>query len=253
MDINFCLAGHTPALGYAAQVLLRRGYSVCDSPGTQTTHLLLPVPGFEPDGSIKGGGNLEDILAQLPGDVVIFGGLLARPELKGYHCIDLLEDPLFTAQNANITAHCAVDLAMRKLPVILERQPVLVIGWGRIGKCLAQLLKGMGAQVTVAARKESDRVILKALGYSAVDTGDLDTTPYRVIFNTVPQMICPDCPGDGLKIDLASKLGLGGEDVIWARGLPGKDAPESSGQLIAETILRFIEGDCHAGVRTGAQ
>jgi len=117
-----------------------------------------------------------------------------------------------------------------------------VIGWGRIGKCLAQLLKSIGAQVTVAARKESDRVMLKALGYGALDTCELDTTPYRLIFNTVPQMICPDCPGKGLKIDLASKLGLGGEDVLWARGLPGKDAPESSGHLIAQTVLRFIGG-----------
>ena len=128
------------------------------------------------------------------------------------------------------------------LPVTLDRQKALVIGWGRIGKCLAQLLKSIGAQVTVAARKESDRVMLKALGYSALDTCNLDTTPYSLIFNTVPQMICPDCPGKGLKIDLASKLGLGGEDVIWARGLPGKDAPESSGELIFQTACHFIYG-----------
>ena len=29
--------------------------------------------------------------------------------------------------------------------------------------------------------------------------------------------------------------------VIWARGLPGKDAPESSGILIAKTIIRLLE------------
>ena len=41
---------------------------------------------------------------------------------------------------------------------------VLVIGWGRIGKCLAALLKGLEADVTVVARKETDRAILHALG-----------------------------------------------------------------------------------------
>ena len=47
-----------------------------------------------------------------------------------------------------------------------------------------------------------------------------------------------------MKIDLASEKGLGGEDVIWARGLPGIHAPESSGRLIAETCLRLgMEGE----------
>jgi len=32
------------------------------------------------------------------------------------------------------------------------------------------------------------------------------------------------------------------DDVIWARGLPGKEAPESSGELIARTVLRLIAG-----------
>lgn len=238
--VTVCTAGSTAALSYARQWLKNTGYPLTNFPSADVTHLLLPVPSFEPDGSIKGGGNLSELLAQLGKHVVIMGGGLDRPELKGYTCIDFLKDPMYTAQNAKITAHCALRLAMNTLPVTLDNQNVLVIGWGRIGKCLAQLLKAIGAQVTVAARKGSDRVMLKALGYSAVDTYHLDTAPYRLIFNTVPQMICPDCPGKGLKIDLASKLGLGGEDVIWARGLPGKDAPESSGRLIAQTALGFI-------------
>jgi hypothetical protein len=45
----------------------------------------------------------------------------------------------------------------------------------------------------------------------------------------------PDC----LKIDLASKPGIAGSDVIIARGLPGKMAPESAGHLIAKTILEL--------------
>ena len=94
----------------------------------------------------------------------------------------------------------------------------------------------------VAARKETDRAILAALGYGVRDTEHLDTSPYRVVFNTAPTMIVPCCCGSALKIDLASKPGIGGADVLWARGLPGKDAPESSGKLIAQTVLRFICG-----------
>ena len=42
--------------------------------------------------------------------------------------------------------------------------------------------------------------------------------------------------------DLASVKGIAGDNVIWARGLPGKDAPEESGTLIAKTVLRYALG-----------
>ena len=241
-NCRFYIAGSTPALDYAVRHLQASGCEIVSRPDGSVTHLLLPVPSFDPDGTIKGGLDLADLLHRLPKQVTVIGGNLSRPELERYSCIDFLRDPLDTAQTANITAHCAIKAAMNAFPGILEAQPVLVIGWGRIGKCLAQLLRQLGARVTVAARKASDRAILSALGFRAVAVENLDLLPYRIIFNTVPQMICPDCPGDALKIDLASHLGLGSPDVIWARGLPGKDAPESSGTLIAQTVLRHING-----------
>ena len=42
-------------------------------------------------------------------------------------------------------------------------------------------------------------------------------------------------------MDLASSPGIDGENVLWARGLPGKIAPESSGELIAKTVMRLWE------------
>lgn len=238
---KFHLIGHTAAIIYAAAALHDSGFPLLPYPDPEATHLILPVPSFESDGTVRGGGDISRILAQLPRDITVIGGNLDCPELAEYKVIDLLKDPYYTAKNADITAHCAVKLAMNKLPATFDGQKVLVIGWGRIGKCLARLLKGMGAAVTVAARKETDRALLLALGYGAVDTASLDTAPYRVVFNTVPVMTVPYCCGNALKIDLASKQGIGGSDVIWARGLPGKDAPESSGDLIARTIIRLME------------
>jgi hypothetical protein len=48
------------------------------------------------------------------------------------------------------------------------------------------------------------------------------------------------CRPDCVKIDLASIQGIYGSDVIHARGLPGKQTPESSGILIANTIIRLL-------------
>ncbi len=204
------------------------------------THLLLPVPAFGPEGQIQGGGRLEDLLPRLPDTVTVMGGMLNRPELKAYRTFDLLEDPYYAAENAHITACCALKLAMNKLPVILTAQPILVIGWGRIGKCLASLARQVGAKVTVAARKKTDRAALRSLGYDAIDTTGINPLPYRVIFNTAPAMVLPQCAGESLKIDLASRLGIGGLDVIWARGLPGKDAPETTGKLMAQRVAAYI-------------
>lgn len=237
---NFLSAGHTPALTYATQ-LLHKVYPFSPAPSPAVTHLLLPVPSFDADGYIHGGGNLEDLLTKFPKDITVVGGLLDHPALAGYNTIDLLKDPFYIAQNANITAHCAIRLALNKLPCTLAGCPVLVIGWGRIGKCLCRLLQGLGAEVTVAARKDTDLAMLAALGYQAIPLHQIDPPQYRLIYNTAPSMVLPQCPGDALKIDLASKLGLGGLDVIWARGLPGKDTPESSGRLIAESIIRILD------------
>lgn len=239
-NICFYPAGHTAALGSAIQFLKDAGYRVSHVPG-EATHLLLPVPSIDTEGSILGGGPLAGTLCQLPRDITVIGGNLHHPALAGYNTWDLLKNADYLSQNAHITACCAVQLAMDRLPVILTQLPVLVIGWGRIGKCLARLLRHNGAEVTVAARKESDRAMLRSLGYRAVDTADLDTAPYQLIYNTVPVMLLPQCPGSGLKIDLASRLGLGGLDVVWARGLPGRYAPESSGRLIAQTVLQTVK------------
>jgi dipicolinate synthase subunit A len=238
----FYLAGDSGALRFAGEFLEYLGAEVAQRPDNRVTHLLLPVPSFE-NGQVKGGWKLESILSALPGDITVIGGKLDHPALARYQRLDLLQDPIYLAENADITAHCAVKLALSKLPVTLKGQSVLVIGWGRIGKCLARLLRSMGAEVAVQTRKETDRAILSALGYAPRQAID----KYRIIFNTAPVMMISEkesalCRSDCLKIDLASEIGIAGEDVLWARGLPGKDAPESSGWLIARTVERLLTG-----------
>lgn len=231
--------GKTEALHYACHKLKESGFSITTNPNSEVTHLLLPTPSFDPDGSVKGGGDLGPLLSRLPKDITIIGGNLSSVPAD-YRKLDLLQSEAYLAKNAAITAHCAVKLAMNQLSCTLEHCPVLVIGWGRIGKCLGRLLQQMGACVTVATRKEADRSVLQALHYGAVPTGSIEPDRYRVIFNTAPLLILPNCDGSALKIDLASQPGITGTDVIWARGLPNKDAPESSGHLIAQYIADYL-------------
>lgn len=223
--------GTTEAIRYALRYL---PLPLVDHPTPDATHLLLDIP--------LGQSDVEKILQMLPPSITVIGG---RLDLPGYRTLDLLEDPEYLARNASITAHCAVKLALPSLSVTLEKCPVLILGWGRIGKCLSRLLRNMGAEVTVAARKESDRAMLAALGYRAVDYSSLSgmLRGFRLIYNTVPEKMLSDSTtyGDGcVKIELSSNPVLPGPDVIDGRRLPGRLAPESSGKLIAETIVRRI-------------
>lgn len=245
---HFCFAGSTGAMEYCKRYLRSHGCSVLSSSDPSVTHLILPVPSFEADGNIRGGGSPETVFRQLPEHVTVIGGKLNHPALERYTKLDLLEDPVYLAENASITAHCALKTAMNRQNITFRDCPVLVVGWGRIGKCLASLLRDLGAKVSVSTRRESDRALLPVLGYETADISPpaYDLQRFRVIFNTVPAMLLPEnlleqCSPDCLKIDLASTPGMGGQDVIRAGGLPNREAPETSGILIGRTILRLLQ------------
>lgn len=239
-------AGGTVALRYAGEYLRDFCVPLARQAGQDVGAVLLDVPSFGPDRKLRMGGSIENLLVQLPPDILICGGNLEHPALDGYRKVDFLQDEAYLAKNAYITSECALEIALSYLPVTLRGCPVLVIGWGRIGKCLGRILQSMGADVTVAARKETDRAMCSALGCQAVDTAGMaeNLHKYRLILNTVPVKLLSgeqmaECHPDCVKIDLASKPGMEGESVIVARGLPGIHMPESSGRLIAETFVRL--------------
>ena len=238
--ISIFTAGRSPALNYTRNYL--KPYLTDDA--RSATHLLLPVPSFDPGGAIKGGIPPEDILAAVGSDTVIIGGNLDHPGLAEHQTVDLLRDPFYVTANAAITAHCALGLILTGLPVTLDDADVLVIGYGRIGKCMASILQDLGAAVTVAARKESDRALAEALGFDSATPGKWAPEQYRIIVNTAPSPVLDSgqCAPGALLLDLASVRGITGEGVTWARGLPGVCVPETSGKLIAKTVLRLIFG-----------
>lgn len=227
--------GFSESCLYAANSLKKAGISLIDHPAPEITHLLLDVPSKE---TLSDGIDLKEVLRMLPRSVTVIGGNLNLPE---YKTMDLLQDPLYLAKNAAITAQCALQVAAPHLHTTFADTPVLILGWGRIGKCLSKLLSNLGCSVTVAARKPQNRAMLETLGYGAVDFERVPSILPQcgLLYNTVPDLPFIWDLSQVVAIDLASAPGMQGDNVIIARGLPGKYAPESSGRLIAETILRF--------------
>ena len=240
-------AGSTQGCRFAADYLERFGYDLAKKPGEHVRYLLLDVPSFSADGRLRGGGDIRSILSVLPQNIMICGGNLSHPALEDYETVDFLKDEAYLCDNAYITAECALDVALPYLKCTLRDCPVLIIGWGRIGKCLAQLLKAIGADVTIAARNPDHRAMAYALGYHTEEINGIRLGSYRLIYNTVPYPVVTQaqiklCRQDCVKIELSSKDSLPGEDIIIARGLPGLHMPESSGRLIANTFLRLCFG-----------
>lgn len=236
----FCVQPDVPALCWAAHELRRMGQTVTEKPNFSATHLLLGAPCRASDEA------LSALLEKLPSHVTVLGGQLDRPVLRGYRCLDLLSDEPYLWKNAAITAQVAITLAARQMSITWEDANVLILGWGRIGQCLAKHLASLGAKVSIAARKEAHRAQIAALGYTPLNihTLSFELNRFRVIFNTVPapvldalqmQLCRPDC----VKMELSSADGIDAIDVLTARGLPGKYVPETSGKLIAATALRL--------------
>ena len=95
--IRIYCAGNTAALSVARQNLLQRGFEITPQSAPDVTHLLLPVPSFEADGRIRGGGILEHILGKLPEQVCVIGGNLEHPSLRNYSKI-FLNNPNLSLQ-----------------------------------------------------------------------------------------------------------------------------------------------------------
>lgn len=236
-------AGSTPACAAAARALEARGIGITDHVTPEATHLLLDVPSFASPGVLRGGGDFGALLAKFSEGIGIIGGNL--PELPGHPVMDLLQDDGYQFQNAALTAECALQVAAQRLDRAFRGMPVLILGWGRIGKHLAFLLRSYGARVSILSRSARHRAEAESFGLLSLapEESGRRAGSYPLVFNTAPGPVLPQEVdiGQCLKIDLASQPGLFGEDVVYARGLPGLRVPGSAGALMAETILRRWE------------
>lgn len=222
----------------ASACLAQLGLRITAEPQRDCRHLLLPIPSFS-----NGEQYLEPILEKLPENVIISGGNLSVPMLQGYQVVDFLTDPYYLAENAAITATCAAELLSRELHSTLAEKRILILGFGRIGKCLCREMIRRDAKIAVAARKETDLALIHALGMDSIPISGASavTERYDGIVNTVPSMVLPHLRlrRGACALELASVPGMAGADIIPARGLPGRMAPEVSGELIAKTFIRL--------------
>lgn len=203
---------------------------------------------------------LEELLSRVGKKTLIAGNIkekmIEEIQNNGGEVIDLLKQEELTILNTIATAEGAIQIAMEETARTIHSSNVLVLGFGRVGKVVADRLQGLGAHVACEARKKSDLAWIKAYGYDPIDLQQLDENLYKytILINTIPSMILDETRiqllnHEAVVIDLASYPGGVDKEAakkhhikyIWALSLPGKVAPTTSAEYIKQTLYTIIE------------
>ena len=203
----------------------------------------------------------ERLWPRLRYDQLLLGGMTGElsPRLMadfGLTMVDYYDREETQVANAIPTVEGALQLAMEATDRTLHGSRCLVVGCGRIGRLLAGRLRGLGAEVTVSARRYSDLAWIRAWDCRTAHTGQLtgQMARFDLVFNTVPALIFDadrlrELREDCVLLDLASAPGgvdrkaaeALGRRVIPAPGLPGRTAPRTAAAAIRDSIYHILD------------
>ena len=203
----------------------------------------------------------DQLFDHLNREIVVFAGMMSKQWKsdvfkRGIKVYDYFEREELAIKNAVPTAQGVIKTAIDNMEITLRGSSCLVTGYGRTAKAIAGALTGLGACVTIAARKRADIALASIEGYRAVYLAELDTNTesFDLMVNTVPAVVInapvlkalnSDCliidiasPPYGVELSAAEKLGF---KVIVPGSLPGKTAPKTAGIIIADVILSILK------------
>lgn len=280
---DFAIIGGDKRTAGMALVFARRGYEVicygtAECPPHEKIHyaqtlqeaiskapvIVCGIP-FQKDNTLY----LEDEIGQTPLTEfqrmlrkmhTIFAGVIPEDfrrgcEKRSIPCYDFMLDEPLAIYNAIATAEGAILEALAHKNTHLHQSKVLVLGFGRCGKVLADKLKGLSAHVTVCSESAQELATAAALGFQVMPITKLTkgVKHYEYLFNTIPATVLTEnvlrnMREDSLTIDIASgSIGADYEaaetlkrKVLFCPGLPGKYAPLSCAENLADYVLNKI-------------
>lgn len=209
-----------------------------------------------------GGGTISclDLSQHLKKGAVVTGGRLTVDVIEyfsalGFEVCDYFKREELVVKNCIPTAEGALQLAMQEMGRTVFGSRTLIIGYGRVAKAAARLFQAVGADVSCTARSLSAVAEAHNSGCKAFLLSELYgmLSGFDLIINTVPAMILDEpmleaVSKDTVIIDLASKPGGVDHEAaarlnrreIHALALPGKVAPITAGEIIAEAVCNLV-------------
>ena len=202
---------------------------------------------------------IQEIIAKMKSKKIIAGSIkndvIKMAKDNFIDIIDIMKNESLAILNTIATAEGTIELIISNTDKILQGQKILVLGFGRVGKTLANKLKLLNCDVTCATVNDDESAWIRAYGYISKNVNDIgeDYMKFDVIINTIPSLILKKekiifFREDVLLIDLASEPGgvdkeyVKERDIryIHALALPGKVAPYTSAEFIKEAIYQAI-------------
>ena len=168
--------------------------------------------------------------------------------------IDIMKNEELSKKNAIPTAEGIVKIIIENIDITIDNSNIAILGFGRVGKKTAELLKNLNANIFCFDIKEEEVANIHLCGYNVLKDISESLQKMDVIINTVPELILDKehlyyIDKNSLILDVASKPG--GVDfnyaresnykVIHALGLPGKIAPRTSAKYIKEILDKIIK------------
>ena len=224
--------------------------------------VVLPLPVSRDGKTLNGsdGVKLNEIVSAMRPSSFLCGGMIPNSvrEMAAERCAavyDYFESESVQIRNAVPTAEGTVAALIGEMPVTVDGMTVLVTGYGRCARTIAQKLILLGADVYAAARSEKDLAWAWVDGCAAITLDEMRECPPScdAVVNTVPvrlidgsvlgkldsKTVVFDLSGGGVGVDAdaARECGI---KVIPLPSLPGKTSPETAGNIIADAILRKL-------------
>lgn len=202
---------------------------------------------------------IKTILDYLSSRHTVFIGMGQAQTVKQIHAktgkvFDYFTVEDFTYKNALLTAEGILEIILDRLPITVFGLKTAVFGYGRIGYFIGDMLKKLGADVTVFARNGFQLTKAEVEGLHTQNLSEtFELNDYDCIINTVPSRIIDTdalktVKKDCLLIEAASvPYGINtefceknGYNLIKASSLPGKTAPKTAGIIIGETVEKQL-------------
>ena len=224
-----------------------------DGPKAAEQLFLLPIPSTRDNKTISGTNiDISSLIGVVDASCMVVGyglpnGIKKQIKALGCPVHDVGEDEEFLCENAELTAQATLGIILNTQGVSPSELRVGIVGYGRIGKCLARLLLYLGASVRVYSSDAGKRLdlgewgITTAQSASGADISDLD-----ILVNTAPAVIF-DTTSDVAVLEDLRVIDLASGDnfptltsVEKYPSIPSKMFPVSAGRAWGRSIERFI-------------
>lgn len=259
MDKKVYLFGNDPRYKYVKSILKEKGFVILDDLKTKPDLIIFPISGVHKDGFLDE-VMIDDSFFSKYQDIIFVSGtntpyLKEKKEKYNFKLIILNELNEFSGINSIATAEGVLSLILKNKTRILPQLTIMVLGYGRSGHAIVDLLTRTGARIIIVARREISRVEAYTMSKDVTSfdefTDYLDKTD--IIVNTVPSLVITKdvlnkCNKDVYIIDIATKPGgvdydeckKLGINAYLAPGLPGIYAPYSSAYSLVNALIKEL-------------